>query len=271
MTRCASADIRIGICRSRKRDRRAAPVFPRLGAGAVTEMRVTNLAAGLAALILLSLSSLASAPDCPASPPPQIRVPNRPGKPLFAGEQGRQRTEINYDRKTRIVTLRLVVQDSNGYFIPDIHRENFAVYEDGIRQQNATVEIEHAAVCAGVLVEYGGHYRALNEALAASVSMAVGCQLVVTFPQPCATSCNSQWRSSKAKRDSLLATMNLLADPAAPMRGRARDVDPRQAYLTVLNGQTDGCRWTCALRSYWSIDHGECFDGDNVLNPSYWA
>lgn len=75
------------------------------------------------------------------------------------------------------------------------------------------------------------------------------CQLVVTFPQPCATSCNSHWRSSKAKRDSLLATMNLLADPAAPIRGRARDVDPRQPYLTVLNGQTDGRRWTCALRS----------------------
>jgi VWFA-related protein len=72
------------------------------------------------------------------------------------------------------VTLRLVVQDSNGYFIPDIHRENFAVYENEIRQQNATVEIEHAAVCAGVLVEYGGHYHALNEALATTVSMAVG-------------------------------------------------------------------------------------------------
>jgi VWFA-related protein len=137
-------------------------------------MRVTNLAAGFAALILLSLSSLASAQGGPTLPPPQIHVPNRPGKPLFAGEQGGQRTEINYDRKTQIVTLRLVVQDSNGYFIPDIHRENFAVYENGIRQQNATVEIEHAAVSAGVLVEYGGHYHALNEALAATVSLAVG-------------------------------------------------------------------------------------------------
>ena len=72
-------------------------------------MRVTNLAAVLAALILLSLSSLASDPGGPTSPSPQIHVPNRPGKPLFAGEQGRQRTEINYDRKTRMVTLRLVV------------------------------------------------------------------------------------------------------------------------------------------------------------------
>ena len=133
-----------------------------------------NRAAGLATLILLSLSLFASAQGGPTLPPPQIHGSNRPGKPLFAGEQGRQRTEINYDRKTRTVTLRLVVQDPNGYFIPDIHREDFAVYENGIRQQNASVEIEHAAVNAGVLVEYGGHYHALNEALASTVSMAVG-------------------------------------------------------------------------------------------------
>ena len=135
-------------------------------------MRVTDLAAGLAAFTLLS--PLALPQGGPTSPSPQIHVPNRPGKPLFAGQQGRQRTEIHYDPKTGLVRLSLVVQDSNGYFIPDIRRANFAVYENGVRQRNATVEIEHAAVCVGVLVEYGGHYHALNEALAATISMAVG-------------------------------------------------------------------------------------------------
>jgi hypothetical protein len=48
------------------------------------------------------------------------------------------------------------------------------VYENGVRQRNATVEIEYAAVCVGVLVEYGGHYHALNEALSATIYMAVG-------------------------------------------------------------------------------------------------
>ena len=136
-------------------------------------MRVTELAAGFAAFTLLS-SPLALPQGGPASPSAQIHVPDRPGKPLFAGEQGRQRTEIHYDPQTGLVRLSLVVQDSNGYFIPDISRANVAVYENGVRQRNATVEIEHAAVCVGVLVEYGGHYHALNEALAATISMAVG-------------------------------------------------------------------------------------------------
>ena len=135
-------------------------------------MRIKDLAAGLAAFTLLS--PLALPEGGPTSPSPQIHVPNRPGEPLFAGEQGRQRTEIHYDPKTGLVRLSLVVQDSNGYFIPDIRRANFAVYENGARQRNATVEIEHAAVYVGVLVEYGGHYHALNEALATTISMAVG-------------------------------------------------------------------------------------------------
>ena len=135
-------------------------------------MRVTDLAAGLAALTLLS--PLAMPQGGPASSSPQIQVPNHPGKPLFAGEQGKQRTEINYDPKTGLVRLSLLVQDANGYFIPDIRRANFAVYENGVRQRDATVEIEHAAVCIGVLIEFGGHYHALNEASAATISTAVG-------------------------------------------------------------------------------------------------
>jgi VWFA-related protein len=93
---------------------------------------------------------------------------------LFAAEQGRQKAEINYDPQTRLVTLELIIQDSSGYFIPNIRRENFAVYENGIRQPEPSVDIEHAAVCAGVLVEYGGRYHALSEARASAVSMAVG-------------------------------------------------------------------------------------------------
>ena len=57
------------------------------------------------------------------------------------------------------MTLKFVVQDPNGYFIPGIRRENFAVYEDGTRQTNANVDIEHAPVTLAVFVENGGHYR----------------------------------------------------------------------------------------------------------------
>ena len=36
-------------------------------------------------------------------------MPNRPGKPLFAGEQGRQRTEINYDRIEKIKGMNVTI------------------------------------------------------------------------------------------------------------------------------------------------------------------
>jgi hypothetical protein len=56
----------------------------------------------------------------------------------------------------------LSVQDPSGYFVPNFRRENFAVYEDGVKQTNVTVEIEHAPVTLAVLLEAGGRYQQLN-------------------------------------------------------------------------------------------------------------
>lgn len=96
----------------------------------------------------------------------QIQVPHRPAASLFQGEQGKQTPEMHYDPNTGIVTIKMLVQDPNGYFIPNIRRDNFAVYENNSRQQNATVEIEHAPVTLAVLMEYGARFEALNKALA---------------------------------------------------------------------------------------------------------
>jgi Ca-activated chloride channel family protein len=102
----------------------------------------------------------------------EIEVPNRPASSLFQGEQGKQRSEIHYDQTTGVVTIKMVVQDPNGYFIPNIRRDNFAVYENNVRQQNATVEIDHAPVTLAVLLEYGGRRQALNKALGYEVPRA---------------------------------------------------------------------------------------------------
>jgi VWFA-related protein len=137
-------------------------------------------AAWLTGLALMANGAIASA----AAPPPdsgvsadehafaQIHVPNRPQAALFEGTQAPQATEIRYDAATQLVTIKLVVQDPKGYFIPDIRRENFVVYENGVRQHNATVEIERAPVSMGILIERGGRYRTLNESLAPTVAVA---------------------------------------------------------------------------------------------------
>ena len=107
----------------------------------------------------------------------QIQVPSRPTEPLFKGKQGNQKTEIHFDPATRTVTIKLLVQDPNGYFIPNVRRENFVVYENGVRQQNATVDLEHAPVSLGLLMEFGGRSPGLNRDLGEEVSRA--CQRVV--------------------------------------------------------------------------------------------
>ncbi len=64
------------------------------------------------------------------------------------------------------MTIKLRVQDPNGYFLPNIRRDNFAVYEDGVKQRIVTVEIEHAPVSIALLMELGGRYHTLNQTLA---------------------------------------------------------------------------------------------------------
>ena len=101
----------------------------------------------------------------------QVAVPNRPEAPLYQGEQGAQGSEIIFVPPTRTVTMKLHVEDPNGYFLPNLRRENFVVYEDGVRQKNVTVEIEHAPLSVALLMEFGGRYHELNKALGLEVPL----------------------------------------------------------------------------------------------------
>src|SRR5260370_28701860 len=85
----------------------------------------------------LSSVALAAAANEPGKPGPansnQIQIPDRPSKSLFKGKQVKQKTEIYFDPSTGMVTMKLVVQDPQAYFIPNIRRDNFVVYENGMR------------------------------------------------------------------------------------------------------------------------------------------
>ena len=107
----------------------------------------------------------------------QVRIPDRPPNSLFKGQQGKQRTEIHFDPATGVVTLKLLVQDLNGYFIPDLRRDNFVIYENEVRQNSGTVDIEHAPVSLALLIELGGRHPSLNKILA-SQAFDAGRQIV---------------------------------------------------------------------------------------------
>jgi VWFA-related protein len=110
-----------------------------------------------------------AAPVAQATNASGVTVPRRPATPFFKGEQGPQKSEVKFNSVTREVTIKLHVEDSNGYFLPNLRRNNFVVYEDGVRQENVTVEVEHAPVTIALLLEFGGRYHELNEALAREV------------------------------------------------------------------------------------------------------
>ena len=140
----------------------------------VIRVRQTFQLATVCCLLLTPLATLAQGASkrVDQKSGAQVQVPNRPTSPLFNSTQGKQKTEIRFDPATGMVTLKLLVQDPNGYFIPNLRRDNFVVYENGVRQQNATVDIEHAPVTLGVLLEFGGRAPGLNRQMGKEVARA---------------------------------------------------------------------------------------------------
>ncbi|MFZ0521939.1 MAG: DUF308 domain-containing protein [Candidatus Acidiferrales bacterium] len=90
--------------------------------------------------------------------------------PLYKGEQGTQKSDVMFAPLSRTVTIKFQVQDPNGYFLPNIRRDNFAVYEDGVRQRDISVDVEHAPITVALLLEYGGRYHELNQSTGREVA-----------------------------------------------------------------------------------------------------
>ncbi len=116
----------------------------------------------------IAQSGQRSSPGQPSSG--EVQIPNRPVKSLFRGQQGKQHTEIYFDRATGVVTMKLLVQDPNGYFIPNLRADNFVVYDNGARQQLASASIERAPASIGLLLEFASPMPGLGEALQADIS-----------------------------------------------------------------------------------------------------
>lgn len=66
-------------------------------------------------------------------------------------------------------TIVVSVQDPRGNLIPNLRPQNFAVYENGVRQHDVTAAVVHAPITLAVLIEGGGRYQAVNKILATEV------------------------------------------------------------------------------------------------------
>ncbi|MGE0702851.1 MAG: VWA domain-containing protein [Vicinamibacterales bacterium] len=71
-------------------------------------------------------------------PAPQIAEPQQAAPPTF-------RVQVD------VVTMDVIVRDSEGRFVPDLTKEEFEVYEDGVRQEIASMTMSHGGRVTNIL------------------------------------------------------------------------------------------------------------------------
>ena len=74
--------------------------------------------------------------------------------------------EITFDPTTATVRVVLSVDDIPQLSIPHVRPNDFAIFEDGRRQEDASIDVEHSSLTLAVLVEMGGRSAQLNRVLA---------------------------------------------------------------------------------------------------------
>lgn len=96
-----------------------------------------------AGIVIFSVAAAAQqAPVKPASPPPQnpsTPAPQKPGEGVLLGQQ---HPEI-IRRSVDLVTTSVIVRDPKGQFIPNLGKNDFQVYEDGVKQDLVTFVLTH--------------------------------------------------------------------------------------------------------------------------------
>jgi Ca-activated chloride channel family protein len=90
--------------------------------------------------------------------------------------------DVHFDSDTQLVTIKMPFGDPRAATLTDVHPDSFVVYEDGRRQENVSVAVEHPSLSIGVLLEYGGRYHELNEILGAKAANAARSLLEQTGP-----------------------------------------------------------------------------------------
>src|SRR3954469_9934119 len=81
--------------------------------------------------------------------------------------------EMSFDPSSGTVHVKLSPADLNSVPLSDLRRDRFAVFENGVRQQDVNVDIEHAPVTLAVLFEHGGRSYQLNRAIASDAEYIV--------------------------------------------------------------------------------------------------
>jgi VWFA-related protein len=88
------------------------------------------LAAGLLTSTVFAQAPAPPAAAAPAQEPPAVQVPQASGQPTF-------RMAID------LVTTDVIVRDGNGQFVADLNKNDFAIFEDDVQQDVASLVLVH--------------------------------------------------------------------------------------------------------------------------------
>jgi VWFA-related protein len=99
----------------------------------------------LAVLLCALLAQAQSPPQLPQTQQPQVEA-TKPGDTRAA--------PYSMHVNVPLVTLDVSVLTANGYFVPDLKRENFHLSEDGVQQKILFFSERHAPITAVLLVEF---------------------------------------------------------------------------------------------------------------------
>jgi len=112
-----------------------------------------------AALGLLLCALAAAAPGVPAQEKTQGRQ-RKKVKPELISRQGEQEQgQYRIGVRVDLVQVYTSVTDKNGHFVSGLKKENFSVYEDGVKQEIAAFSQEDVPVTIGFAIDTSGSMR----------------------------------------------------------------------------------------------------------------
>ncbi|HZS08449.1 MAG TPA: VWA domain-containing protein [Blastocatellia bacterium] len=131
-----------------------------------------RFASFIAALSLaVSFTAFSAAPGGqPNQPGDQSQAPQKPGEQT-PGKSGRQPDpakppqQKQSDRiiiETKLVSVTVTVSDRNRRFVAGLTREDFEIYDDGVRQEIALFSDDDAPLTLGIIYDVSGSMRPLS-------------------------------------------------------------------------------------------------------------
>ena len=95
-----------------------------------------------AGIVAFTAAAAAQQPPIKPTPPPQNPPSTSPQKPGEGVLLGQQHPEI-IRRSVDLVTTSVIVRDPKGQFVADLGKNDFQVYEDGVKQDLVTFVLTH--------------------------------------------------------------------------------------------------------------------------------